>query len=243
MPRPLADFRVLSFDCYGTLIDWERGLSTALQPLWDANPGVERDPAKALRAFARLEPEHQAAAPGMPYEAVLAAVHRELAEALGLQTTAALGEAFGASIPDWPAFPDSTAALRVLQTRYKLVILSNVSRAGIEASVARLGVPFDLILTAEDVGSYKPDPANFRAMLARIQDDLGVGPTEVVHVAQSLFHDHVPARALGLANVWIDRQQLADGGDWGATACVDERPEADYRFVTLEALADAVASS
>jgi 2-haloacid dehalogenase len=240
VPRPLSEFAVLSFDCYGTLIDWERGLTEALGPLWEANGQAPRREAEALRRFARLEPLQQAKAPGMAYEDVLTAVHRALAEALGLETSADLDEAFGASIPDWPAFPDRPAALRVLHAHYKLVILSNVSRAGIDASVQRLGVPFDRIITAEDVGSYKPDPANFRAMLACIHDELGVAPTEVLHVAQSLFHDHVPARALGLANVWIDRLRLAEGGDWGATAQLGAFPEIDYRFVTLAAFADAV---
>ncbi|MDF1700099.1 MAG: HAD hydrolase-like protein, partial [Planctomycetota bacterium] len=154
-------------------------------------------------------------------------------------TTPALDRAFGASIPHWPAFADSTRALAALKERYKLVILSNVSRAGIDASIGRLGVAFDAVYTAEAIGSYKPDPANFRYLLEHVQADFGVAPGGLLHVAQSLFHDHVPARALGLANAWIDRQGLADGGGFGATTPVEAMPAIDHRFESLEAFARA----
>ena len=103
----------------------------------------------------------------------------------------------------WPAFADSADALRLLKSRFKLVILSNVHRDGFAASNRKLGVTFDAIYTAEDIGSYKPDPRNFSHMLERLQSDLGIEAGDVLHVAQSLFHDHVPARQAGLANVWM----------------------------------------
>jgi 2-haloalkanoic acid dehalogenase type II len=124
-----------------------------------------------------------------------------------------------------------------------LVILSNVHREGIAASNRKLGVRFDAIYTAEDIGSYKPSPRNFEYMLERLEADHGVAPGQILHTAQSLFHDHVPARVFGLANCWIDRQGLSSGGDWGATARVREKPEVDFVFPTLEALAQAVESS
>ncbi len=167
-------------------------------------------------------------------------MHHDLARQFDLETSHELDRAFGASIPDWPAFPDSADALRYLQTRYRLVILSNVDRHSFAASARRLGVDFDAVYTAEDIGSYKPDPANFEYLLSRLRDDFGLEPGDLLHVAQSLFHDHLPAQRLGLATAWIDRQRLSEGGEWGATAPVEERPEPDYVFFSLAELADAV---
>ncbi len=234
----LAGFSALTFDCYGTLIDWETGIWDALQPLLMANPGHDVTRRTALGAFAHAESAGQVANPGLAYPAVLAGVHRGIAARLGLQTENALDRAFGASVPHWPAFPDSADALRRLKTRYRLIILSNVDRAGIAASNCKLGVAFDAIYTAEDIGSYKPDARNFRYMIDRLEG-LGIAASDILHTAQSLHHDHVPARAAGLANAWIDRQGLAGGGDWGATSPVAERPQTDFIFPTLEAMADA----
>ena len=136
--------------------------------------------------------------------------------------------------------PDSADALRVLKRHYQLVILSNVHRDGFAASNRKLGVAFDAIYTAQDIGSYKPAPANFEYLLAHLKSDLGLEPGDVLHTAQSLHHDHVPAKAVGLANVWIDRRRLSEGGDWGATAHVTERPEIDRTFFTLAEMAEAV---
>ncbi len=240
MPRLLSEYRVLSFDCYGTLIDWERGIWAALQPLLAANVRTDLPRSEALAAFARSEAAHEARTPGLAYPEVLARVHHDLARQFDLETSHELDRAFGASIPDWPAFPDSADALRYLQTRYRLVILSNVDRHSFAASARRLGVDFDAVYTAEDIGSYKPDPANFEYLLSRLRADFGLEPGDLLHVAQSLFHDHLPAQRLGLATAWIDRQRLSEGGEWGATAPVEERPEPDYVFFSLAELADAV---
>jgi 2-haloalkanoic acid dehalogenase type II len=243
MARRLTDFTTLTFDCYGTLIDWETGIWDALQPLVAAagRDDITRTP--TLAAFARIESAQQAETPGMLYPDVLARVHRRLAAELGLGTSEAMDAAFGASVPHWPAFPDTADALRSLKRRYRLVILSNVNRAGFAASNRKLGVAFDAIYTAEDIGSYKPDPRNFAHLLARLSKDHGIGKGEILHTAQSLFHDHVPARAAGLANAWIDRQGLAAGGSWGATAEVAERPAVDFLFPTMGAMAAAVAEA
>lgn len=237
MTHAITDFQVLTFDCYGTLIDWESGIWDALQPLIMANgtDAVTRE--TALAAFAELESAQQASTPGMLYPRLLEHVHQDLARRFRLRTDADLDRAFGGSVPHWPAFPDTADALRALKRRFRLVILSNVHRAGFAASHSKLGVEFDAVYTAEDIGSYKPDPANFEYLLAKLQDDLGLPGTAVLHTAQSLFHDHVPARAAGLATAWIDRQRLAEGGGWGATARVDERPKIDFRFPTLAAMA------
>jgi 2-haloalkanoic acid dehalogenase type II len=148
-----------------------------------------------------------------------------------------MDENFGLSVPHWPAFPDSADALRILKKHFKLVILSNVNREGFAASNRKLGVEFDAIYTAEDVGSYKPDPANFTYLLEHLKSDLGVTPGQILHTAQSLFHDHVPAAEFGLARAWIDRQDLANSDNWGATARVENRPEVDFLFSTMAEMA------
>ena len=236
--RDLADFSALTFDCYGTLIDWETGIWDALQPLLTANPGCGVDRIDALAAFGEAETAEQAAHPETLYPGILAGVHRAIAARFGLRTEAALDEDFGASVQHWPAFADTAGALRRLKARYRLVILSNVDRAGIAASNRKLGVAFDAICTAEDIGSYKPDPRNFTYMTEHLAG-LGIEAGRILHTAQSLHHDHVPARAAGLANAWIDRQGQSEGGDWGATAPVDDMPDFDFIFPTLGAMADA----
>jgi 2-haloalkanoic acid dehalogenase type II len=240
MARKLKDFSVLTFDCYGTLIDWESGLWDAFQPLLMANGRNDLTRASVLRALAEIESAQQAATPAMPYPDILAATHQQLARRFDLKTDGTMDRTFGQSIAHWPAFPDTADALRTLKRHYKLVILSNVNRDGFAASNRKLGVTFDAIYTAEDVGSYKPDPRNFVYLLDRLKSEHGILPDSILHTAQSLFHDHVPARAFGLANAWIDRQGLSAGGDWGATARVPERPEVDFLFATMSAMADAV---
>ncbi len=239
MPRPISEYRVLSFDCYGTLIDWEAGIWEALQPLLLDNGRGDIDRGTTLAAFAEAESEVEARSPALGYPRILALVHRQLAGRFGLTTTMEMDEAFGDSVPNWPAFEDSPAALAKLATRYRLVILSNVHRAGFAASRAWLGVDFDAVYTAEDIGSYKPDPRNFEYLVEQIRNDLGAGPDDLLHVAQSLFHDHVPAQARGLATAWIDRQRLSAGGHWGATARVEELPVIDHLFFSMAEFAEA----
>ncbi len=229
----LTDFKLFSFDCYGTLIDWESGLSAPLAPLRTrAGIGAEQ----ALVDFAREESAQEAETPSMHYNDILAHVHLRLARAWDVPSSAAQAAAFGASVPDWPAFPDSAAALAVLKRHFKLVILSNVDRASFAGSNRRLGVEFDAILTAEDIGSYKPDPRNFHHLLdhcARMR----VHRNEILHVAQSLYHDHAPANAAGITSCWIDRRAGRAGG---ATKPPATAPRYAWRFESLGALAAAV---
>jgi len=239
MPRPLSEFTTLTFDCYGTLIDWESGIWEALQPLLERNAAIGLARSLALEVFARSESRQESATPGLAYPEILAEVHRDLAEHLQLVTDSELDRRFGESVPLWPAFPDSPAALKELGARYRLVILSNIDRAGFTASNERLEGDFDAVYTAEDIGSYKPDPRNFEYMLEHLASDFGVRPEEVLHVAQSLYHDHVPAQSFGLATAWIDRQRLSEGGDWGATAKVEHLPVTAYRFFSMAELAAA----
>ena len=172
----------------------------------------------------------------MLYSELLAAVHRRLAREWNAAMTDADHARFGASVPDWPAFPDSPAALAYLKQHYKLVILSNVDRAGFAASNRRLGVTFDAIYTAEDIGSYKPNPANFQYLLDHLAE-MGVQREKILHTAQSLFHDHAPARKFGLASAWIDRRHDQSGG--GATVAAPAGTTYDFRFPSLQAMADA----
>tara|TARA_Y100001934_G_C12338239_1_gene768724 strand:- start:273 stop:1001 length:729 start_codon:yes stop_codon:yes gene_type:complete len=235
----LRGYQVLTFDCYGTLIDWESGIWDALQPLLMANgSAIMRE--EALRAFATFETEQERSTPGMLYPDLLTAVHQKIAAHFSFDTNQSLDDSFGASVPHWPAFPDTADALRILKQYYKLVILSNVNRAGLAASNRKLGVEFDAIYTAEDVGSYKPNPANFEYMLEHLKRDLGLEKSVILHTAQSMHHDHVPAKAAGLANAWIDRQRLSEGGNWGATAEVPEMPETDVIFFSMMEMAKAV---
>ena len=239
MTRSLHDYEALSFDCYGTLIDWESGIWEALQPLFEANEaGIQRP--LALAEFGRIESELEAATPDMRYPDLLAAVHGRLASSLGLETNGDLDRSFGSSVPQWPAFTDSAEALRALSGRYRLVILSNVDRQDFAASNQKLGVAFDAIYTAEDIGSYKPDPANFEYLLDHLLDDLGIGADSILHVAQSLFHDHAPAKAAGIDTAWVDRQRLSAGGEWGATLPVEDPPVPDHVFFSMADLARAV---
>lgn len=231
----LRDFDVLTFDCYGTLIDWESGIVTALQPLV-ARAEVTADRDTILATFAREEVAQQAETPAMPYSDLLTTVHARLARLWGVAADAGADRRFGASVPDWPAFPDTAGALAYLSQHFRLVVLSNVDHASFAGSVPRLGVAFAAVHTAQDIGSYKPDPRNFRYLLDRLAEQ-GVAPARVLHVAQSLFHDHAPANAIGLASAWIDRRH--DQAGWGATAAPPAGVRWDFRFRTLEELAEA----
>jgi 2-haloacid dehalogenase len=230
----LGDFTVLSFDCYGTLIDWESGIWVALQPLLArAGSGLARD--DALAAFARHESAQEAETPGLLYSELLARVHRRLAVEWSVAATPDEDRAFGGSVGDWPAFPDTPAALAYLQRLYQLVILSNVDRAGFARSLPRLAVDFAAVYTAEEIGSYKPDPRNFRYLLDKLAA-AGHEPADILHVAQSLYHDHAPANRCGLRSAWIDRRQGRAGG---ATPPTGGEVRYDFRFASLAELADA----
>lgn len=239
MIKKLRQYRVLTFDCYGTLIDWESGIWDALQPAIAASGRDDITRAETLEIFAREESRQQSETPDMLYPELLARVHPATTRALGIDTTPQMDADFGASLPHWPAFPDTADALRILKKYFKLVILSNVNRDGFAASNRKLGVEFDAIYTAEDVGSYKPNPANFEFMLDQLRSDFGFGPEDILHTAQSLFHDHQQAAKFGLARAWIDRQKLSEGGNWGATARVSGVPDPDFLYFTMEEMAAA----
>lgn len=230
----LHDFRVLSFDCYGTLIDWESGIFAALAPLLAHLPSLSRD--AALEAFGRQESAAERENPRLRYSEVLASVYRSLAAEWGVRASAEDAARFGASVPSWPAFEDTAAALAYLKRHYKLVILSNVDHVSFAGSEPRLGVAFDAVFTAEDIGSYKPNAANFRYMLERLAER-DIEKRAILHTAQSLYHDHVPAKRLGLVSCWIDRR--GGRGGFGATPAPAAGVTPDFRFPSLQAMAAA----
>jgi 2-haloalkanoic acid dehalogenase type II len=229
----LSQFKVLSFDCYGTLIDWEAGLSRALEPLRQRT-GVSAD--RLLEGFGQAEHALEEVHPGLRYSELLEKVHERLSIELGMAANADEARAFGRSVGDWPAFPDSADALAYLKQHFRLVILSNVDRKSFAGSNRQLGVEFDHIFTAEEIGSYKPDLRNFDHLLERLAEE-GVVKDDLLHVAQSLFHDHAPANQLGIASAWIDRRHGKGGA--GATPLPDPLPSFDFRFTSLAELAAA----
>ncbi|GJH11322.1 haloacid dehalogenase type II [Caballeronia novacaledonica] len=231
----LTDFDTLTFDCYGTLIDWETGIFEALRPLLDrVEPALTRD--QVLEAHARHESSQQKYTPGKRYQELLAIVYKRLAEEWGVPFTQDDCIVYGRSIRDWPVFPDSADALRYLKQHYKLVILSNVDNESFAHSNARLQVEFDAIMTAEDIGSYKPSPRNFEYMLEKL-GERGIRKETILHTAESLFHDHKPANGFGLASCWIYRRHSQPG--FGATMDPGAQPKIDFRFNSMAELANA----
>jgi 2-haloalkanoic acid dehalogenase type II len=235
----LTDFKVLTFDCYGTLIDWESGMTAAYQPLLakagkSLTRALTRD--EILEAHAVHEADQEARTPAMIYSELLAVVHGRVAKEWGVETSAEENLGFGKSIPDWPAFIDSAAALQYLKKYYKLAILSNVDRASFEASNARLQVEFDYIFTAQDIGSYKPSPRNFDYMIEKL-GAAGFKKHDILHIAESLFHDHLPANRAGLASAWIYRRHAQKG--FGATHPPEPMPRYDFQFTSMAEMAKA----
>jgi 2-haloacid dehalogenase len=228
-------FRALTFDCYGTLIDWENGILAALGP-WRERERVNAGDEELLAAFAEAESRLQAEQPALLYPLLLGATLEALAKRFDVGVSTAQCEAIGDSVRDWPAFPDSPAALAYLKRHYRLVIVSNIDKASFAHSARRLGVAFDAVVTAEEVGSYKPNRAHFLEAFRRLAA-MGVERPAILHVAQSLFHDHVPAKRLGMTTVWINRRKGKQG--WGATMPPAMPVGPDAEFPTLGAMAEA----
>lgn len=232
----VTDFKALTFDVYGTLIDWESGMIAALAPLADrAERALTRN--EILEAHARHESSQQLQTPGMRYQDLLAVVYRRLAEEWGVQVARAECVTYGQSVRAWPAFPDSQDALRYLKNHFRLVVLSNVDNDSFSYSNDRLDVEFDAIYTAEDVGSYKPSDRNFQYMLDKI-GTTGVAREQILHTAESMFHDHAPANRFGLASCHIYRRHDQEG--FGATMTPEEMPSYQFRFNSMEEMAQAV---
>jgi len=231
----LTDFKLLSFDVYGTLIDWERGVIAALEPAFKKANKTDIDRKHVLQVCHSLEAPEQAKNPGKKYSDSLATIHPALCKELGLQEpTEEESKAFGATIGDWAAFPDSVEALKRLSKHYKLVVLSNVDNASFKKGNAGglEGFKFDAVYTAENIGSYKPDLKNFEYMLKHVKEEFGVEKHEVLQTAQSQFHDHHPAKKMGIKSAWIYRP--------GAIMGNRDDPVWDWKYDTLGEFADAV---
>ena len=172
----------------------------------------------------------------MKYSELLAVVYKRLAEQWGVAASWDECEAYGNSVKDWPAFADSPEALKYLKQHYKLVILSNVDNASFAHSNKRLQVDFDAVYTAQDIGTYKPSARNFDYMLAKLES-LGLAKSDILHTAESLFHDHAPANKVGLASCWIYRRHDKQG--FGATVNPGALPKHNFRFNSMADLAAA----
>ncbi len=217
---PVLDFDrfdVLTFDCYGTLIDWETGLLEALRQVAAAHDATAGDD-QLLESFARYEAAVEAGS-YRPYREVLGAALRGVGEDVGFAPTEDEVERFGGSVVDWPPFPDSAAALARLHERFSLGVITNCDDDLFAASAERLGTTFDWVVTAQQARRYKPSPRNFELAFERI----GLPTSRILHVAQSLFHDHVPAKRLGLTTAWVDRRH--DRSGFGATPPATAAPD------------------
>lgn len=216
-------FQALTFDCYGTLIDWESGLLAAIRPILQRH-GSNLSDAEVLRLYGELEPLEQK--PYRRYRDVLVNVMRTMGQRVGFAASAQEAESLPESLKEWPAFPDSKAALARLGAKYKLAIISNTDDEFFAQSSRHLGTRFDEVVTAEQAKAYKPSLEPFRLALSR----LGLDMNKVLHVGQSIHHDVIPAKSLGLATVLVVRR------GFGATRAADSEP--DVKVPDLKTLAD-----
>ena len=211
-------YRVISFDCYGTLIDWESGILAALRLLLHRH-WISASDDELLRLYGQMEREGQAHRPFLTYRQILARVVEGMGKHLGFCPKADEMDTLSESMKRWQPFPDTVKSLRFLKARARLAVISNVDRDLFQDSAEKLGVEFDWVVTSEDVGEYKPSLRNFRVALKR----MGVEKNEVLHVAQSLFHDVEPARTLGLTSVWVNRAGAR------STPMLDVRPDLEVQ--------------
>lgn len=225
----LHGFKALTFDCYGTLIDWESGLKGALRPILERHGAALAD-AEMMECYGEFEAAEQSGA-YQRYRDVLANVVRRFGAAYGFTPTPEEAASLPASLPNWMPFSDTVTALQALKRRFKLVIVSNIDDDLFAETAKRLGVEFDEVITAQQVGSYKPGHAHFETMLRRT----GLPKEQILHVAQSLYHDIVPSRALGIANVWVNRR----GGKIGVG--IDIQP--DLEVPDLQTLVNIIEES
>lgn len=255
--RPFSSFKVISYDIYGTLIDWESGIYPLLKPLVERIPPQkaseqatyrsEQGRSKLMGEFNEIEAKLQTEQPSALYSSVLEQGYLQLVKDLGIEVTDEVkteAKSFGASVGSWPAFPDTVdACQRLVKAGYKLIPLSNVDRESFShtRNGPLQGVDFFRFYTAQDIGSYKPDIRNFEYLVQKVKEDAGVEKDQILHVAQSLFHDHGPAKKFGMSSVWINRKGAGMGSPGGATA-MHERGEVGYgwRYRTLGEFADEV---
>jgi 2-haloacid dehalogenase len=212
-----AQFRLVTFDCYGTLIDWETGIFSALRPILAAHGKTIADP-ELLRLYAELESKAEQGE-FRPYSEVLQSVVRGFGKRLGFMPTELQARSLPASLPNWPPFPDTIAALGRLKTRYQIAVVSNVDDDLFAATARRLEIPFDYVITAQQARAYKPSLQMFKLA----QQRTGVSTAEWLHAGQSIYHDVIPARSLGIATVWVNRASSRPGS--GAAQAASAQPD------------------
>ena len=224
-----SEFVCLTFDCYGTLIDWESGILSALKPLLAEHGREMRDDA-LLEMYGKFEAQAEAGE-YRRYRDILRFVTQRIASRLSFALHEQEIDLLPNSLKNWPAFPDTVEALRQLKSRYKLAIISNTDDDLFAETAKTLEVPFDFVITAEKARSYKPSRRNFELAVERI----GLPKGKILHCAQSRYHDIVPTKELGIANVWVDRRtgRLGPGATYPATAMPD------FTVTSLRELADA----
>lgn len=222
-----SQFRLLSFDCYGTLIDWETGIFSALRPIL-ANHGKSITDSELLRVYSELESEAQRGE-FHPYREVLQSVVHSFGQRLGFIPTESEARSLPSSMPTWQPFPDTVAALDKLKARYQLAVISNVDDDLFAPTARRLQIPFDYVITAQQAHAYKPSLQMFKLA----QQRTGVAPGQWLHVAQSIYHDVIPAQSLGIATVWVNRPSLRPGS--GAAKAASAQP--DLEVPDLQTLA------
>jgi 2-haloacid dehalogenase len=213
--------RLITFDCYGTLIDWETGMLRSLRPLF-SNAGHRTSDPQLLELYGEVEAEVESG-PYLEYREVLAQTVEEMGRRLKRQVSREQGQRFAQSLTEWEPFPDTVAALQRLARRFKLGIISNVDDDLFAATQKKLETHFELIVTAQQVESYKPSLKNFQEALRRS----GLKTEEVLHAGQSVYHDIVPASFLGIGNVWVNRPSLRPGA--GAAKPAQAQPTAEVK--------------
>lgn len=228
-----SQFQVMTFDCYGTLIDWETGIFSALRPLLAAH-GITISDFELLNLYSELESEAERGE-FRAYREVLKSVVRGFGERLRFQPTESQIRSLPDSLASWPPFPDTVAALRQFKSRSKLAIISNVDDDLFAPTARRLEVNFDEVITAQQAGAYKPSLKLFQLAKQR----LGVAPAQWLHVGQSIYHDVIPAKSLGIATVWVKRPSPRPGA--GAAKAASGEP--DLEVPDLKTLAQLAAGN
>jgi 2-haloacid dehalogenase len=211
------NYKVLTFDCYGTLIDWEKGILEALKPLL-LNYNIRLDDNQILELYAKFESAIEKRK-FIEYKEVLRKIIEKFSDKFGFSPSSVERNCLVDSLKNWKPFPDTVNALERLKKKYKLAIISNVDDDLFAFSEHQLEVKFDYIITAEQVKSYKPSLNNFKFAIAKI----GVAKEAVLHIAQSIYHDIIPAKTLGLSTIWVNRRKGKSG--MGATLSANEEPD------------------
>ncbi|NET44597.1 haloacid dehalogenase type II [Okeania sp. SIO2B3] len=226
----LENFEIVSFDCYGTLIDWESGIITVLKNLI-ANHQINISAQQILEMFAKFESEAEAGE-YIKYREVMKQVVEKIGKELNFQPTESELNSLANSIKNWQPFPDTITALQTLKQKYRLAIISNIDDDLFTDTAKHLQIEFDFVITAQQIKSYKPSKNNFEMAIKKME----ITPEKLLHIAQSIYHDIVPAKAMGLSTIWVNRRQGKEG--FGATLPASEKP--DLEVPDLKTLVDLI---